>query len=170
METNLVYATWALAFFTFLLAFGTFWLAVESRSASKRQIGVETWLEFEKQFDSEQIIRARKRLAKQMPYNVASHDDIDERLLNLFESIGLAHKEGYLHEKLAVNAFGFFATRWWAALEPYVKEERRRKADDDSLFEDFQDFAKTMKSYEAKSIDDQALKRFLDDERGLVVS
>src|SRR5579863_3346123 len=63
-EMILAVSTVGLALATVFLAIGTFCLARESKKASIRQIGVQTFLDFRRQFDCAEFIKARKSLAK----------------------------------------------------------------------------------------------------------
>jgi hypothetical protein len=154
---------------TALMAFATFWLVFESRQASFRQIGVQTWLELECRFDSQEMKKARKNLARQMKaYNPKMHGKISETVLNFFESVGIAHQEKCLNNRLADSSFSFHACLWWEAVKAYVDQERKRQGDDVSMFEDFENFAKAMRRPNEK-IDDLKLQRFLDDEEKLTL-
>jgi hypothetical protein len=154
---------------TVAMAVATFWLVCESKQASFRQIGVQTWLELEQRFDSEEMKRARKKLAQQLKaYSPNKHDKISETVLNFFESVGIAYKSKYLDKKLADSSFSFYACRWWEAAKPYVDQEQKRHDEDDTLFEDFEDMANLMRRPNEK-IDDKELRCFLDDEERLVI-
>ena len=156
-----------MAIATAAMAIATFWLVCESRRASFRQIGVQTWLELEQRFDSDGMKRARKKLAQQLKaYSPNKHDKISETVLNFFESVGIAYKSKYLDRKLADSSFSFHACRWWEAVKPYVDQEQKRHDEDDSLFEDFKDLAELMRRPDEK-IDDVEQRRFLDDEERL---
>ena len=142
---GLVWVTGALAAFTAIMAGATFWLAKESKEASLRQIGVQTWLEFEKLFDSRRNRRARKNLAGMMPYEPRRHAEYDEDLLMVFESISIAFNEGYLNEKLADCSFGHYAVGWWDSMEQWIKTERRQNQLGNSLYCEFEKFAGRMR-------------------------
>jgi len=156
---------------TLLLAGATVWLAGLTRKLEKawfrtsaEQIGVSTWLELEHRFDSKEMKSARRKLAEQLKnYSTSKHARISETVLNFFESVGTASKQGFLNRKLADSSFGFHASRWWEAAKAYVDHERKRHKEDGSLFEDFQDFAKCMRR-EGEVIDHDEVQRFLDDE------
>jgi hypothetical protein len=175
----------ATALFTAAMACFTAWLAWETRKlenswreasaqqvetslkTSTDQIGVKTWLELEKRFDSEELKCARRRFAQQLKaYGIPSHDKISETVLNFFESVGVAHKEGYLNKKLAESSFSFYACRYWEASKAYIDQEQKRHDEDATLFEDFQDFARAMRLPDEK-IDDEEIERFLMDEMTL---
>jgi hypothetical protein len=168
METILACATVALALFTVGLAIATFWLVSESRKSSYREIGVQTWLELQKRFDSPEMVRARKKLAPQLEnYDATKTGKISETVLNFFEDMGSAYRMGYLDKKLADSSFSYHASRWWEAAKPYVEQERRRHGEDKTIFEDFQFVAEQMRLPDEK-IDANELRTFLEDESRLV--
>jgi Domain of unknown function (DUF4760) len=150
---------------TLALVAVTLWLVWETRVASKRQIGVQTWLTLLQRFDSNEMKQARKRLVPQLSaYDRTKHDRISETVLNFFEDVGTAHKLGYLDSKLADSSFSYYAVIWWEAAKPYVDEERRRKDGDQSLFEDFERFANKMRR---EPVTADLLQAFLADENRL---
>lgn len=168
METVLAYATVALALVTVGLAIATFWLVSESRRSSFREIGVQTWLEFQKRFDSSEMIQARKKLALQFDkFDSTKTNRVSETVLNFFEDVGIAYKNSYLDKNLADSSFSFYACRWWEAAKPYIDQERRRHGEDKTIFEDFEFVAKQMRNPDEK-IDANELHSFLKDESGLV--
>lgn len=175
----------ATVLFTATMACFTAWLAWETRKLEKGwretsakqieawlktstdQIGVKTWLELEKRFDSEEMKRARKKFAQQLKaYGLPNHDKISETVLNFFESVGVVYKEGCLNKMLAESSFSFHACRYWEAAKAYIDQEQKRHDEDATLFKDFQDFAKSMRLPDEK-IDDEEIKRFLADEMKL---
>jgi hypothetical protein len=170
---------------TAIMACFTGWLAWETRKLEKGwretsakqietwlktstdQIGVKTWLELERRFDSEEMKRARKQFAQQLrTYGIPNHDKISETVLNFFESVGIAYKEGCLSKILAESSFSFYACRYWEAAKAYIDQEQKRHDEDVTLFEDFHDFAKSMRLPNEK-IDEEEIKRFLADEMKL---
>lgn len=164
----LAYATVALAVFTAAMVYFTWKLASEARDASYREIGVQTWLEFVKRFDSPDMIRARKKLGKQLTSNPpAKYGDVSDTVPNFFEDLGIAYKHGYIVKELADSSFSMYATRYWEAVKPYVDAERRQYGDDTSISRDFEDLAKAMRE-PGEKIDDKQLRQFLEDERDLV--
>jgi hypothetical protein len=158
--------TWRLAAQTKRLADQTVRLADEAKDSAQRQLGVQTWLEFEKRFDSIEIQRARVALADKMPYDPTKYEKIKDDLPNLFESIAIAYNQGVLHENLAACSFSYYASHWYAALEPYINEYRRKKQADGSFYVEFQKFAEKMQILE-KPITDASLADFLKEERQL---
>lgn len=164
---TLEHATIYLAIFTAVAAGGTFWLAWESRKSSYRQIGVQTWLELERRFDSVEMKQARRKLAHQLKdYTSAKHSKISETVLNFFESAGIAYKEGLLGEELARSSFSFHACRWWEASRAYILQEQKRHGEDTTLYEDFGDMVLKLR-LPGEVIDDDEIRRFLEDEAKL---
>src|SRR5436309_358436 len=109
-EEKVERATWALAILTGIVAIFTAALAVagfltmfHERQASQKQLGVQTWLYLDPQFDSEQMRRARATLAWQLdPFDPAKREDIDDDVLEFFESVGTLYKGNLLDKDLAV--------------------------------------------------------------------
>jgi hypothetical protein len=168
MDIVLAISTLALAVFTAIMARATFKLANEAREASFRQIGIQTWLEFQKRFDSPQMLKARKVLAGQ--FRAKTHpkgERISETVLNFFEDVGVTYDKGYLDKELADDSFSFYLCRWWAVLKSYVDEERRRHNEDATLFARFEKLAACMRLPD-ETIDDRELELFLEDESKLV--
>jgi hypothetical protein len=169
MESILAYSTVFLALVTATMAWQTWRLAVESKDASYRQIGVQTWLDLEKRFDSPQMLRARKKLAQQLRQKTpVKRDDISDTVPCFFEDLGTLYRTGYIDQKLATSSFSVYATRYWEALRPFVDEERRRYNADSTISEDFEFLAKTMRQPNDK-IDQQQLDQFLDDESRIIM-
>lgn len=132
------------------------------------QIGVETWMALEARFDTTGMKRSRKLLAEQLEHE-SRHDQITEETLELFESIGAIFKRGLLDEDLAYSSFSYHAVYWWEAAKFHIFAERKEKRDD-TLFEDFEHFAKVMRERDHISkIDPADLKAFLQDEKALRV-
>jgi len=167
----LAFATGILAFATVLLAFHTKSLAEstarmvsETREASVRQLGVETWLRLAARFDSEEIRRSRVRLAGKLEnYDPSKHDEITEEVLDLFEDIGTLYKLGLINRHLADSAFSYYASRLWEVAKTYIYQERERSKDNE-LFSDLEAFAKSMRRPDEK-LDSLDLKKFLNDEK-----
>ena len=164
----LAISTVALAIFTAFMVRATYQLARESREASFRQIRVQTWLEFQKRFDSHEMIGARKILAIRLKLNIQDKDaSISETVLNFFEDLGIAYEKGYIEKELAEDSFSFHACRWWKILKSYVEQERNRHKNDISLFANFEKFAKNV-CLPNEIIDDDELQIFLEDESILI--
>jgi hypothetical protein len=187
----------AMMIFTALMACFTAWLGWETRKLEKswretsneqidtwretsskqvdgwfkttaEQIGVESWLALEAGFDSKDMRRSRKMLAEQLEQE-SRHDEIAEETLELFESIGAIFKRGLLDKDLAYSSFAYYAVHWWEAAKLYIFAERKEKRDD-TLYEDFEYFAKAMRERDHISkIDPADLKTFLQDEKALRV-
>jgi hypothetical protein len=170
MDILLAISTLALAVFTAIMAKATFKLAKESREASFRQIGVQMWFEFQKRFDSQEMLRTRKTLAGQLKAKTPPKGDrISETVLNFFEDLGIAYEKGYVEKELAEDSFSFYLCRWWAALKSYVDEERRRHKEDATLFANFEKLANRARLPD-EIIDNRELQFFLENESKLISS
>jgi Domain of unknown function (DUF4760) len=175
METILAIATCLLVVVTIFLAYytsgvflATLKLANESREASIRQIGVQTWLEFSKRFDSKELLKARDDLALQVRI-VPTHGKklVSDILVSFFEDLGTVYRLGYIDEKLARDSFGYHVRRWWAVLEPYIEHERKIHNGNNTLFCDFEKLAATFNNGLDK-ITDEEIRTFLQDEKELL--
>lgn len=164
---GLTIATLALTGTTLSLVLVTVWLVWETKRAAKRQLQVQMWFEMAKRFDSPEMKRARKILAKNIQ-NDAQHEEISETVLDFFEDVGTLLRYGYVDKKLVGSTVAFYGTRWWEALQSYVYQERRNHGDDQTIFEDFEKFGKEMRLPDEK-IDSAELKQFLLDEARLVI-
>ena len=160
----LALATALLAFFTWRLARSTVIMANETRDASVRQLGVQTWLQMASHFDSPEIKRARAKLAGQLEnYDGSTHDEITEEVLNVFEDIGTLYRLGLINKDLADSTFSYYATRWWELAKDYIDIEREVNRDEGEIFSEFKAFAKAMQRSNEK-ID---LEKFVNDEKQL---
>jgi hypothetical protein len=164
---GLTIATLCLVAATLALVGVTVWLVVEAKGSAKRQLGVQTWLEMAKRFDSWEMRQARKTLAKKIQNNTR-HEEISETVIDFFEDVGTLLRYGYTDRKLVESTVAFYGTRWWEALQSYVYEERRKHGDDKTIFEDFEKFGREMRLPNEK-IDSTELQQFLADEARLAV-
>jgi hypothetical protein len=164
---SLTLATLALTGATLLLCGASIWLVCETKRASKRQIQIQMWLEMMKRFDSREMKQARKALAIKIR-DQAKHEQISESVMDFFEDVGTLLRYGHIDKTLVESCLGFYATRWWEAIQPYVLEERRNHGDDKTVFEDLETFGKGIRLPHEK-IDSTELKQFLADEARLFV-
>jgi hypothetical protein len=147
----------------------TVWLVIATKGAAKRQLQVQTWLEMAKRFDSKEMKKARKELAEKIQtYSANDHNKISETVIDFFEDVGTLLKRDFIDEELVVETIGFYGSRWWAAMQPYVSNERRKHKDDATIFADFEFLAKETR-LPHEQIDDVELTQFLNDEARLVV-
>jgi hypothetical protein len=164
---GLTIATLALTGATLALCGATIWLVCETKRAANRQIQIQTWLEMMKRFDSREMKQARKTLAKKIK-DQAEHEEISETVIDFFEDVGTLLRHGHINRTLVRSSLGFYATRWWEAVQPYVLEERRNHDGDKTVFEDFETIGREIRLPDEK-VDSAELKQFLDDEARLVV-
>jgi hypothetical protein len=122
---------------TILLAIATIWLAVEThriavdtQESTRQQIGVQTWLEMEKRFDSSEMKQSRAALAAQFDhYDADKFDDSKEDVLDLFDDIGALDEEHLVDEKLTESTFSYYVNFWWEVARSRIAEDRRVSGD-----------------------------------------
>src|SRR2546428_9229194 len=98
---------------TWVLALAILWLVKQQSRISREELQVRFQRSLEDRFDSTVLVSARKALATQF-LGRTSHEDIDEDVMNFFESVGVLLRRGYLDPELAWVGFGFYAIRWWS--------------------------------------------------------
>jgi hypothetical protein len=180
---------YTLEFATIMLALATIWLALEnhrmavethnmvvethqmaldSKEAAATQLGVQTWLQVQERFDSDEMKRARKLLARQLApgYDPKEYDNIDTTLLAAFDDMGALFSRDLIDRDLVGGQLGFYVDRWWIACKPYVDDVRKRNQSD-GYFSDFEALAKYMAKNDPH-LSDEDVKRFLADESHLV--
>jgi hypothetical protein len=161
--------TMSLALATFILAALTVRLELTWKKSSAQQLGLQTWLALQARFDSKEMKASRSKLAHQLSnYTSAIHAEIAEDLFDLFEDLGAINHLGLLNTQLAESTFSFYVNHWWRAAKPYVDRERMVHGDDKSLFGDFEKLVIAWQHLDPQ-IDDDKLKRFLEDETSLSV-
>ncbi|HTS16703.1 MAG TPA: hypothetical protein VMP11_03950 [Verrucomicrobiae bacterium] len=143
-------------------------MALDSKEASATQLGVQTWLEIQQRFDSDEMKRARRMLAKQLTpqYDPARFDEIDTTVLDAFDDIGALFSRGLIDRDLVGGQLGFYVDRWWIACKPYVNDVRKRNMSED-WFSGFESLGKVMAQNDPH-LSDVDVKRFLADESHLV--
>jgi hypothetical protein len=98
-----------LAIATIWLALETHWIAVETQLGNKQQIGVQTWLEMEKRFDSPEMKQSRAALAAQFDhYDADKFDESKQDVLDLFDDIGALYTNGLIDTKLTESTFSYY--------------------------------------------------------------
>lgn len=134
----LAVGTGILAIATIVLAYFTYEMAKDGRESSKHQIGIQTWLELEKRFDSSEMHRKRHNLA----ILIREGKEVEnEDVLDFFEDVGMLYHLGYIDKDMAKSSFGYYASRWWIKLQRHVTRERNLHHDP-SLFDEFEHLVK----------------------------
>jgi hypothetical protein len=168
MELFLVLGTWALVFVTFWFAHKQVSLLHQQTDDAHANIRLQNHLIFTARFDSPEMLRGRKGLAEH--FLSSRPPEVQERVLEFFEDLGLFLRRGYLDEELLWNTFGFYAVRWWTICKGYTLEERKRQSDP-TLFADFEDLAKRFLARDSEAGLTEAtpsdIESFLKDERDL---
>jgi hypothetical protein len=161
-------ASWALVFVTWFLVWRQLRLARED-------LKVRLQTSYEEKFDGPALIAERKKLAGQLLTN-AAHKDIQEPVMNFFESVGMLLRRRYIDLDMVWSDFSFYAIRWWSASKDYISEERRLQNNDETIFEEFKHLVDALYNFETKKRhlsraqlepSKQDLQRFLETERDL---
>lgn len=151
-----------MAGWTGLLALGTWGLVYYSRrtlsqqqaalreqqEVARTQLKVSLHMSMEDRFDGPTMLAARARLADQL-LSHASTDDMDETVLDFFESLAILDRLGFLLDDLTWNSFSFYAMCWWSALKDYVVETRKEDAAPD-YYDEFERFADKLYDRDAR--------------------
>jgi hypothetical protein len=132
--------------------------AADARAAMDRQstdlrtdLSVRLHMMIEERWDSDSMAVKRSRLAHQLLAK-ASHDEIQESVMDFFESLAILERLGLVRKELTWNTFRFYATRWWTACRDYIFDERSKQREDNEAmsFTEFEAFAERLKDQEAK--------------------
>ncbi len=111
--------------------------ANEQLDLSRSDLKVRLQVNYEEKFDSETFINERKKLATQLLAKT-HHNEIQEPIMNFFESVGLLLRKKYLDPEMVWSGFSFYAIRWWCACKDYISEERQLQHNDGTIFNDFE--------------------------------
>jgi hypothetical protein len=140
-EVILAIVTTLLAWFTYRLVTATQVLAKDAKASSAAQVGVQTWLELSKRFNSPEMIQARMDLATMcvgLPTQPENYGQIPEPVLSFYEDLGMIHKAGLIDDELAKNAFGYHARRWFIILRPYIDHSRKTDGAGRTLYDKYE--------------------------------
>lgn len=135
--------TWALVLVTMALVFVTWRALVKQLAIARDQMRVENQLKNRELFDGKRMSAQRVALATQL-LRRSRHEAVREDVMNFFEDMGMLLRRGYLDSEMMWETFSYYSVRWWEACEDYVREERRQKGNDQTLFEDFEYLANKM--------------------------
>jgi hypothetical protein len=104
---------------------------------SREDLRVRLQTTYEEKFDSAAMVSERKKLAEQLLSREA-HEEIQEAVMNFYETIGMFVRRGYLDGEMAWAGFSFYGIRWWSVIKDYIFEERRIQNNDSTIFEEFE--------------------------------
>jgi hypothetical protein len=76
-------------------------------SVAREQLRVQFYLELRKQFDGP-LLHERKLLAQQLKAG-APHDEINERVLDFFEDLGMLVRRDYIDREMVWETFSYYA-------------------------------------------------------------
>jgi hypothetical protein len=170
LDTTTGLASLGLAVLTGIFAYSTYrigkatrLLLAETRTATCRQIQIQSWLEFNRRFDSAEMTAARKELAGKLitpGRHLAARDQHSELVAAFFEDLGAVYQEESIHRQLAKNTFGYYACLWWEALKPHLDEPRKLPSGEAPRFGQFEKLAGAMRR-EGEQFSGQEIADFL---------
>jgi hypothetical protein len=165
-------SSWAIVIVTIIL------VTKQIRTA-KKDLQIRTLMAYEEKFDSESMLKDRKKLAEQLRDN-AVHKEIRENVMNFFESLGMLLKRKAIDKKMVWGTFSYYCIYWYEISKGHIKDEQALNDNDETLFADFRYLAETMyvldekekakkKNKEAKmDLRKQDIDRFRDDEISVI--
>ena len=116
---------------------------------SRDDLKARLQITYEEKFDSPALVSERKKLAHQLLTN-SPHAEIQEAVLNFFESLGMLLRREYIDLDMTWSAFSFHIVRWWSATKDCISEERRRENNDNTIFEEFENLVDAMYKFETE--------------------
>ena len=136
---SVVVGTWALVVVT-LVSVIVIWRLGQRQiegqlSVAREQLRVQFHLELRKQFDGP-LLHERKLLAQQLKAG-AANDEINERVLDFFEDLGMLVRCNYIDREMVWDTFGHFAKMWWSACREYIAREQSYMGSDPFFFGNF---------------------------------
>ena len=117
------------------------WL--QNRSA-RRLLGFQLFAQMAKQYDSQEMLQARSRLADTLLADEASLD-VDETVLMHYENLALLVRRRLIDRQLVWNIYSYDAPRYWFALSSYIRTFRE-KYSEPSYLEEFEGMVKWLNS------------------------
>lgn len=168
-------------FWIALTAAASWALVWRTNTSTKKQLQLDKMTslinmqyKLENKFYGNALIIERKKLSIQF-LNNAHHDDIQENVLNFFDTVGTLLRRNAVDEELVYTGLSFYIKGWWEASKNYIYYERKRQ-NDNTLFEDFETLFNRMTQFEMnkKKLSEKNVgkngyenKRFLTDESNL---
>jgi hypothetical protein len=121
----------------------TYWAARNQSKDSKNIASVQIIIIYIQQFEGKDMLLERSKLAEQI-LNKAEHKDIQEPVMDFFETVGLLLRRKILDTEMVWANFAYYAILWEHVCRDYIKEERKLKNNDPTIFADFQYLADEM--------------------------
>jgi hypothetical protein len=128
------YGSWAAVGCALLIV----WL--QSRSA-KRLTGLQLFIQVSAQYDSGDMQLIRARIAGLLLADSKTLQ-LDDSLLVHYENVAILLRRGLLDRELVWNIYSHDVPRYWHAVRHYA-EISRQKASDPTLYEEFENLAKS---------------------------
>jgi hypothetical protein len=143
-------------------------------SVAREELRVAFYLDMRKQFDGP-LLSERRLLAQQLKAG-ALHNEINERVPDFFDDLGMLIRRDYIDHDMVWDTFSYCAKGWWTACKDYIATERANKGGDTTLFSDFGNLVESIYADEMKKrgrtraeleLSTAEVQDFLDDETRL---
>lgn len=118
---------------------------VDAREMVRVQIG----LEMTKRFDSPEMRRNRRALAKAFIHHPASVASTDWRVFDFFETLAEYRAQHRIDEETVRTNFYYYLVYYWTLGESEIKEYRKEE-NDPNLYRDFENLTEELMRSEAK--------------------
>ncbi len=166
-STTLARWTIVMAIASWALVFITFWGTWDQRRDAKELLRVQIAIELDKEFDSAEMHRARRTLASQLR---KKQTVTETRVLEFFDKVGMYMRQQRVDQETVYSAFSYWAERYWAASQDYVKKFREEERDE-GYYRDFEELYGEMLNAGAKDRHKppsaKQIQDFLEDEADL---
>jgi len=137
---------------TWCLVGVTLWMTERHHKVALTNLRVRHEMLFVDRWESKAMRQARQILARQLLAK-ASDEEIQESVLDFWESVGCYWLHKYLLENLVWSDFGHCVVRWWPACKAYVEEQQRRNQNDQTIYLYFNKLAHRMLEIDARERD-----------------
>lgn len=149
------------------------WSVWQLRIDLRELVNATISFELDREFDSSEMRRARRTLAKEL---LGNKQDLSEtRPLDFFEKVATYERLGRVDAYTADSSFSYFVERYWPAVQGFVVRFRKAQGDD-TYFQDFERLNAGMLERDAREKHRQAsqvapslseVQRFLKEEASL---
>ena len=141
--------------------------AQQQREDAKALLAVQMSVELDKQFDSSDMRKARKRLA----FQLLNHKEVSlSGVTDFFDKLAMYKHRNVIDDDLVYQSFSYWILRYWPALKISI-ESFRNLENDPQYYQDFEELYKDMLADDAKDgltkISKKEIRRFLEEEASL---
>ncbi len=162
------WSTIILAVLNAVLVLVTYWTLLEAKEASRKQIGVQTWLEMQKRFDAPEMLMARKKFAADLEsFKRSPTNNVSGIVPDFFEDLGMLYEKKQIDTDLADESFSFYVCPYWEEAKEWILQQKIRYGYT-NLYSEFEWVSGQMRG-QGDKFDSASIAIFLDDEKSLEV-